>query len=134
MSTRDDLAQLQADAGFVAQLVKMQQQTQDTGFRHHYPQAAHWLIEKGGAAVGRAVVDSAPAGLRLVDLAVAPAQRRAGIARAVLLALQREASLRGVGLELAVARNNPAARALYLALGFAIRSTDEIVEQMRWPA
>lgn len=69
------------------------------------------------AAVGRCVVDGRWAGFAAVE--VAEAQRRRGLATAVLAALARAALAEGASAAyLAVETGNAAARALYRGLGF----------------
>lgn len=68
-------------------------------------------------AVGRCVVDGRWAGFMAVE--VDPAQRRRGLARAVMAALARRALDEGASAAwLQVEDGNTAARALYTALGF----------------
>ncbi|MES2945427.1 MAG: GNAT family N-acetyltransferase [Pseudomonadota bacterium] len=140
-STRDDLMPLGGDAGFLLQLIKMQQQTQMAGFALLFPGAVHQLIEITGLPgepaaspepVGRVVVHSSPTDLRLLDIAVMPGHRRAGIGKSVLLALQHSARAQGLGMSLAVSKTNHAARQLYLAHGFGVSSEDALFEQMSW--
>lgn len=88
------------------------------------------LLEHPGAAAYLAETDTAPGGLALVRTAggeaeiltigVVPAQRRNGMARALLGALIADARRRGAdALFLEVAESNLAAQALYRSAGFA---------------
>lgn len=131
-SSREDLHAISPDAQVVAQLVRMQQQMQQAGFNAHYPQAQHWLVARAGQAIGRVVLDSGPADVRLVDLAIAPAARRAGAATAVLQAVQVMAHAQGLAVSLAVSQTNAAAMRLYQCLGFGVTSEDAVLAQMRW--
>ncbi|MEU3897789.1 GNAT family N-acetyltransferase [Streptomyces sp. NPDC045251] len=70
------------------------------------------------AAVGRCVVDGRWASFAAVE--VDPAQRRRGLATAVMAALARRALDEGASAAwLQVEADNPAARALYAGMGFA---------------
>ncbi|MFC7984054.1 GNAT family N-acetyltransferase [Streptomyces sp. NPDC057336] len=70
------------------------------------------------AAVGRCVVDGRWASFAAVE--VDPAQRRRGLATAVMAALARRALDEGASAAwLQVEADNPAARALYTGMGFA---------------
>jgi len=71
-----------------------------------------------GFALARTGADEA----ELLMLAVAPAARRAGVARRLLAAIEADAAARGADvLLLEVAAGNAAARALYAAAGYAPR-------------
>ena len=131
-TSRDDLAQAGLPEQMLATLLKTQQLTQQAGFRHHYPLAEHFILERSGVPVGRVVVQVDETGMRLLDIAVAPQARRSGCAKTVLAALQATARQRQLDLSLAVAKTNQAARRLYLGQGFAVRSEDDLVEQMFW--
>ena len=131
-TSREDLAPPGVDAAALMPLLKMQQQMQQAGFRNNFPNARHRILESAGQPIGRVVVDASPTDLRLVDIAILPQARRAGAARAVLLAMQSAARHQRLGVSLAVSKTNQAARALYLALGFQVIAQDELFEQMAW--
>lgn len=133
-ASREELQWVQGDAAFVRQLVDMQRQVHEAGVRQNYPGASRWLIERDGQPLGQAIVDFGERELRLVDIAVLPAARRAGIARAALRCLQQEAGARGVPLGLMVGRGNAPACALYASLGFQALSHDSLFVQMQWRA
>jgi ribosomal-protein-alanine N-acetyltransferase len=72
--------------------------------------------EPAGFALGRVAAQEA----EVLTLAVRPAARRAGTARALMRALMAESARRGAGeMFLEVAADNAAARALYAGLGAA---------------
>jgi ribosomal protein S18 acetylase RimI-like enzyme len=132
LASREDLRHVAVDPAFVQQLVRMQQQVQETGLRQAYPDAMRRLIERGDDPVGQVTVVLGARELRLLDIAVAPAARRGGVARCVVSHLQREAAARGVPMGLTVAASNTAARGLYLALGFSVVSDNLVVQHMAW--
>jgi len=73
------------------------------------------LSQPGGFLLGRVIADEA----ELLTLAVAPEQRRKGIARALVAAFHITVKSRGAQTAfLEVAAENAAARALYLAAGW----------------
>lgn len=83
---------------------------------------AHVLASEDhrGFLIARAVLDEA----ELLTIAVAPAARRAGIARALLMRLSQQLQRSGVTeLFLEVGANNHPALALYKGLGFAVTGT-----------
>ena len=133
-ASREDLTWVQGDAAFVQQLVRMQRQAQEMGVRQNYPQALRLVIEREGVAVGQAIANIGAQELRLVDIAVLPQARRAGIARAAVACLQAEAAARGLAVGLMVGRSNAPACALYAALGFQPVSQDTLFVQMQWRA
>ncbi len=132
LSTREDLQQALPDPAQLLQLVTMQQNAQETGYRYRFPQARQLLLLRSDLPIGRVVVDTGPQALRLVDIAIAPASRRSGAATAVLGALQAHAVAQGLPLCLAVAHTNHAAQCLYRKLGFTIASEDDLLAQMVW--
>ena len=131
-ASREDLQWVQGDAAFVQQLVRMQRQAQEMGVRQNYPQALRLVIEREGEPVAHAIVNIGEQEVRLVDIAVLPAARRAGIARAALACLQQEGAARGLPGGLMVGRANAPACALYASLGFEPLSQDTLFVQMQW--
>jgi ribosomal protein S18 acetylase RimI-like enzyme len=126
LAGREELRQLPGP------LLQMQRTIQETGLREIYPRALRLVIERGGDAVGHAIVDIGEKELRLLDVAVLPATRRSGVARAVVAGLQREAAQRRLPMGLMVSRANAAACALYAAHGFVAEPSDTLFVQMRW--
>lgn len=131
-STRADLQSASADPALVASLIGMQQRFQAIGYRQDFPDAHYLVLEQAGAPCGRIVVDAGAAALRLVDIALLPAARGQGLGRHILRALQGCAGAAGVPLTLSVHHSNPAARRLYLSLGFQCTMRDAVCEQMLW--
>lgn len=131
-STRTDLLHLPLPAALAASIVRHQQQLQSIGYASGYPHAEYLLLEYEGSPVGRAVINTTPAEIRLVDLSIAPQARRRGHAACVLRALQRRALDTGIPVALRVRKDNASARALYAKHGFVVVGEDEQSEQMRW--
>ena len=131
-ATRDDLRRLPMPAEQIDGLIGMQQQILESGQRRAFPQAAHWIVEFHAEAVGRVVLDMSGDEWRLVDIAIAPAARRQGLAGAVLRALQHRAAARRAAIALAVAHGNDGALRLYAAAGFQVRASDALHRQMIW--
>jgi len=129
-STRMDLHSMTTAPGIVASSIAMHQRLQAAGYRANFPGASYLLLERDGAPCGRIVVDAGAHTLRLVDIALLPGMRGQGVGSHVLRALQKCAACAGLPLRLAVHRSNPRARRLYLALGFASSSCNEVSEQM----
>jgi len=131
-STRLDLHSNTADPAFVASLIAMQQRLQGAGYRRDFPDASYLLLERCGAPCGRMVVGAVANALRLIDIALLPQVRGQGLGRHILGALQRWAASQGMPLTLAVHHTNPAARRLYLALGFQSHSRTAFAEHLVW--
>lgn len=131
-STRTDLQSTTADPAFVAALIAMQQRLQGAGYRRDFPGAASLILEQRGAPCGRIVVNVAADAVRLVDIALLAQDRGQGLGRHILGALQRWAAGRALPLTLAVHHTNPAARRLYVALGFQSHRRSAFAEHLVW--
>src|SRR5258708_16752704 len=95
----------------------MQFAAQDAHYRRHYPTAQYSIIEVQGVPVGRLYVDRCEKVIRIIDIALLPEHRRAGIGTKLLRELQDEARTAGKVLTIHVEKFNPALR-LYQRLGF----------------
>lgn len=133
-STRDDLAAMALDETILTKLIHMQQQAQVQGMRNAFPHARYSLLERGGVAVGRLVLDTHGDQVHLVELAICRSERGQGIGSTVLRALQGLAAQRRQPLKLSVGLANPAARSLYARLGFRVTGADAVQERMQWLA
>ena len=133
-STRDDLLALPADPSMIDGLIAMQHRLQVAGYRNSYPQAVYQVLERDGVAVGRLVTAAVDGAVRVVDIAVLPSARRAGVAADALRHLQVQAAGAGHAVTLSVHQDNVAARHLYEALGFAVDSEDTMRLELRWHA
>lgn len=132
LSTRDDLRQAIPEPALFQQLVTMQFNAQEIGYRHQFPSARQFVLLRSSLPIGRMVVDATPEQLRLVDIAIALPARRSGAATAALAALQRHAATLGVPLCLAVGRDNGPAQCLYQKCGLTPVTEDELFVQMAW--
>lgn len=101
-----------------AAFVKMQFDAQDAHYRAHYGGATYEVIEVDGVPAGRLYLHRKPKEIRLMDIALLPSFRGAGIGTRLLAELITEAKGRGVPLTIHVEISNPARR-LYERLGFA---------------
>lgn len=97
--------------------VEMQFSAQDSYYREHYPSAAFDVVELGGAPVGRLYVDRRPGEIRIMDIALLPEHRNAGVGTTLLRRLSAEAAASSRKLSIHVEVFNPARR-LYARLGF----------------
>lgn len=103
----------------LAAFLGQQFDAQHRHYRASYP-AAEWLIvEAGGGGVGRLAVERRDSSLHLIDIALMPERRGAGLGGAILADLIAEADEQGLGVTLQVDAGNPARR-LYERLGFRV--------------
>jgi ribosomal protein S18 acetylase RimI-like enzyme len=131
-TTRED--ELSALAWSEAQrelFLSLQLEAQERHYRTSYPHAHFNVIEHDGAPVGRLIVDRGESLIRLVDIALLPAHRGAGLGSALLRELQEEAAPKGSAIVLHVVRTNPALR-LYERLGFRVVREEAIYVAMEW--
>ena len=89
------------------------------------------LIGKDGAAIGRIYVYRTPAEIRLMDIALIPAERGRGIGSALLHELMDEARTASCQLTLHVEPDNPAQR-LYQRLGFTLIEQRGVYDFLGW--
>jgi GNAT superfamily N-acetyltransferase len=96
--------------GQIDAFIRMQFEAQDRHYRSFYPGAGHSIVEVGGRAAGRLVVDRSEAEIRIVDLALLPEFRRAGTGSAVVERLCEEADAHGLPIRCHVEQSNEARR------------------------
>ena len=114
-----------------AWFLAMQADLQARAFAQMYPTADWQVVVCDGQPVGRMIVDRCSDAIRLVDIALLPGYRNAGIGSELLRRLLDEAAAAGKLVILHVARSNRA-RALYQRLGFAISMWDDVYLEMQW--
>ena len=101
-------------------VLDLQFAAQSAQFERSHPNAVTCAIEVDGIVVGRIVVDETAAGLHIVDIAVAAAERGRGIATEVIGGLLRAARAGASSVSLSVFSGNADARRLYERLGFTV--------------
>lgn len=101
----------------VAQFLAQQFSAQHQYYQAHFPDGEFLLIERQGQAIGRLYLFWGTTTLRLIDIALLPAETGQGIGSAILDELLRRTEARGLACELFVENYNPAQR-LYARLGF----------------
>ncbi|MDO8189398.1 GNAT family N-acetyltransferase [Conexibacter sp. JD483] len=118
-STREqELAQVPFTPEQKAAFVGQQFQAQSVHYARHYGDASFDVVEVDGAPAGRLIVARAEETLLIVDVALLPEFRGAGIGTRLLAPLLAEADAAGKRISIHVERENPAQR-LYARLGFA---------------
>lgn len=106
---------------------------QTAHYRENYPGASLQVIERSGEPVGRLYVARWESEIRIMDIALLPEHRGAGIGTKLLRQLQEEARSAGKSLTIHVERFNPALR-LYERLGFKQIEDKGVYLLMSWSA
>ncbi len=113
----DELALVDWDDAQKTAFVRMQFDAQHRYYQEQFPHAAFDVILRDGEPIGRLYVDRRPGELHIIDIALLPEQRGAGIGGALMSQLLAEADRAGQPVRIHVERFNPALR-LYERLGF----------------
>jgi ribosomal protein S18 acetylase RimI-like enzyme len=131
-STRyEELAPTGWTSDQIEDFLRMQFRAQDTYYREHYADAAFDVIVCNGQPAGRLYVYRDQKELRIIDIALLPEFRRAGIGSKLLGQLLTEATVTGVPVGIYVEVFNPALR-LYERLGFVRIALTGVYYQMEW--
>ncbi|MDQ3813817.1 MAG: GNAT family N-acetyltransferase [Armatimonadota bacterium] len=131
-STRaDELALVPWDAAQKEAFLKMQFNVREMSYQAQYPQAEQHVIMLHDQAVGRLIVNKSDEDIRLVDIALLPAYRSAGIGTTLIGDLLAEARAAGKPVRLRVLKSNRAL-GLYQRLGFIITDDTGAYYDMEW--
>ena len=131
-STREEeMKQFPFDEAQKARFLDQQFAAQFEHYGIHYPTCERNIIEKDGQPIGRLWIDEWRAEIRLVDIALMPEWRGAGIGSTLLNdVLARGRALRKP-VTIHVEAYNPALR-LYRLLGFQHVDTNGVYYLMKW--
>jgi len=133
-STRERLlASLPFDAAQKEAFARQQHLCQDSHYRRQYPHAAFEIVCSGDERIGRLYVNRTREEILIIDIALLPEYRGAGIGRELLESLLAEGAETGRTVSLHVDKSNPALR-LYQRLGFQIVQDAGADWQMEWRA
>lgn len=111
--------------------LQMQFHAQQNAYARQYPDAEHLVIVQADQPIGRILVAKTASSLLLVDIALLPPFRSAGIGSSLIRQLQAEAVTTEQTIRLHVLRGNRAQR-LYERLGFVITKKGETHVAMEW--
>jgi ribosomal protein S18 acetylase RimI-like enzyme len=114
-----------------AAFCRMQFDAQSAHYRKHYADASFDVIERDGEAAGRLLVWRSEKEILIVDIALLPEHRGAGIGTQLLRELQDQAKAAGKPLTIHVERFNRALK-LYERLGFKTVEEQEVYLLMQW--
>ncbi|RVV97141.1 N-acetyltransferase [Mesobaculum littorinae] len=133
-STREaELARTPWDAAEKLAFIEMQFRAQHLHYRAHYPQALWLIVMKDGDAIGRLYLDRQAREHRIIDIALLPQHRGAGIGGAILRDLMDEAAAAARPVTIHVETMNPA-MTLYRRLGFVTVADKGVYHLLQWPA
>ena len=131
-STRvEELAPLGWSAEQQAAFLGQQFTAQHTYYQATYPNAAYQVILLDGRPAGRLYVARLPDQMLVIDIALLPEYRNAGIGSRLLRNLLDEAALAGKPVRIHVEKFNPALR-LYDRLGFTPIADQGVYWFMEW--
>jgi GNAT superfamily N-acetyltransferase len=110
----------------------MQFDAQTKHYSIHYPNAEYKIIERNRVPVGRLTTENRGDHFLIMDMALLPEYRNAGIGTYLVEELKQEAAQLNLPLVLRVEIFNPAIR-LYARLGFVkTRDVNSVYQEMVW--
>ena len=131
-STRaEELARVPWDDEEKARFLRFQFEAQHRYYREQFPEARFDLVLRGEAPIGRLYVDRRQDEIRLIDIALLPEHRGAGLGGRLMRGVLAQAEAAGLPVQIHVERNNPAMR-LYDRLGFQQVEEQGVYWLMRW--
>ena len=131
-STREaEMAHFPFDAAQKRAFLDQQFAAQFEHYGIHYPTCERNVIERDGVAVGRLWIDEWRDQIRLVDIALVPECRGAGIGSTLLRQVMDRGAAASKPVTIHVESFNPALR-LYGRLGFEHVDTNGVYFLMRW--
>jgi ribosomal protein S18 acetylase RimI-like enzyme len=131
-STRmDEMALVDWSAEQKEAFLRMQFQAQTTHYRAYYPHAEYQIIQHENIPIGRLIVDRSNGSMLIIDIALLPEYRNAGIGTTIIQQLMVEAAVIHQPIVLRVEFFNPAIK-LYSRLGFVKTREINIYYEMIW--
>jgi len=106
---------------------------QTAHYDQQYGGADFLIIEQNGVPIGRIYIDRREDEIEVIDIALLPECRGAGLGSRLLHEVLREAKQSGRRVMIYVENFNPARR-LYDRLGFQHVDTNGVYHIMKWPA
>ncbi len=133
-STRaEEMALVDWTAAQKTAFLQMQFNAQAQHYRAYYPTATYHIIRRDDVPIGRMIINRSSEEILLMDIALLPEYRNAGIGTALIQELQGEAARTHRAVRLHVETFNPALR-LYERLGFHPIAESGIYLEMEWTA
>lgn len=131
-ASRPEFELLDATPEQIQALAAQQHQALQAGAGTTFPHAMHFVVERAAERIGGLIVDFGHNEVRLIYLALLPAQRGQGFGRELVQGLQQAVARVQAPLAVTVWRSNPRARAMYLALGFVVEETQPVADRLVW--
>ena len=100
-------------------------------YQEQFPDARFDLVLRGDQPIGRLYVDARAEEIRLIDIALLPGHRGAGLGGRLMKGVLAQGEVAGVPVQIHVEHNNPAMR-LYDRLGFEKVEEQGVYWLMRW--
>ena len=114
------------------QLLRMQYEAQQRGYRGQFPDANFDVVLIDGVPAGNLFAQRGPDDFTLIDIALLPEHRNRGIATKLIQDLIADACAAGRVLRAHVQKDNPA-RYLWQRLGFRIVGDDGVYLELEIP-
>jgi GNAT superfamily N-acetyltransferase len=127
----DEMSLVQWTPEQKAEFLDMQFNAQWSHYEQYYPDCAFLVIERDGYPIGRIYIDRTPEEICLVDIALLPEVRGAGLGRQLVQEILDEAQSVGKRVTIHVEHFNPA-MSLYRRLGFQKIDETGVYYLMRW--
>jgi ribosomal protein S18 acetylase RimI-like enzyme len=121
-----DWSQEQKDA-----FLQMQFDAQHRYYQEYYTNASFDVILRDSQPIGRLYLDRREDEVRIVDIAILPEHRNAGVGTALLRDIMSEAASMGKVVTIHVEKFNPALR-LYRRLGFRQKGDSGVYFLLEW--
>ena len=113
------------------EFLRFQFDAQDTYYKEQFPAACFDIVLRDGEPIGRLYVDARHDEIRLIDIALLPDHRGAGLGGRLMKGVLARGEATGLPVQIHVEHNNPAMR-LYDRLGFEKVEEQGIYWLMRW--
>ena len=127
----DELALMDWEDNQKEAFIAMQFNAQKQQYVMSYPQAEHSIILLNDIPIGRQMIDRGESEFTLVDIALLPNHRSAGIGTHLIKDLLVEATAARKPVKLRVWHANPA-RNLYQRMGFSAADETGVYSEMCW--
>ena len=104
----------------------MQLKAQRSHYEKSFPGAEDHIVLFGDRPVGRLWLCTTEDAIRVLDIAIAPGNRSAGLGTSLMRSVMADAQTSGRVVRLTVSRNNARAISFYRRLGFEVEAEDAL--------
>ncbi|MGH8582878.1 MAG: GNAT family N-acetyltransferase [Gammaproteobacteria bacterium] len=126
-----EMAPVHWPQGALQAFLRCQCELQRAHYRTHYEGADFWVLEREAGPIGRLYLHVRPAEIRIMDIALLPAECGRGLGTRLLKALLGHAQSQQASVTLHVEPLNPAQR-LYRRLGFRLNEDRGVYHFLEW--